>query len=43
MHIGIPYKCVDAAAIITAHLSVRRACVSTADMTLTADADVLRG
>jgi len=32
---GIPYKCVDAAAVVAAHLSVRRACVSTADMTLT--------
>ena len=31
---GIPYKRVDAAAVVAAHLSVRRACVSTADMTL---------
>ena len=30
---GIPYKRVDAAAVVAAHLSVRRACVSTADMT----------
>jgi len=40
---GIPYKRVDAAAVVAAHLSVRRACVSTADMTLAPDADVLRG
>ena len=35
---GIPYKGVDAAAVVAA----RRACVSTADMTLAPDADVLR-
>ena len=40
---GIPYKRVDAAAVVAAHLCVRRACVSTADMTLAPDADVLRG
>ena len=40
---GIPYKRVDAAAIVVAHVSLRRACVSTADMTLELDADVLRG
>jgi len=40
---GIPYKRVDAAAVVAVHLSVRRACVSTADMTLALDADVLRG
>jgi len=41
---GIPYKRVDAAAVVAAHLndlSVRR--VSTADMTLEPEADVLRG
>ena len=37
----IPYKRVDAAAVFAAHLSVRRACVSPADMTLVPDADVL--
>ena len=36
-------ECVSAAAVVAAHLSVRRACVSTADMTLAPDADVLRG
>jgi len=41
---GIPYKRVDAAAVVAAHLNVRRAYnVSTADMTLAPDADVLRG
>jgi len=40
---GIPYKRIDAAAVVAAHLSVRRACVSTADMTLAPNADVLRG
>ena len=40
---GIPYKRVDAAAVVAAHLSILRACVSTADMTLAPDADVLRG
>ena len=40
---GIPYKRVDAAAVVAAHLIVLRACVSTADMTLAPDADVLRG
>ena len=41
---GIPYKRVDAAAVVAAHLndlSVRR--VSTADKTLEPEADVLRG
>jgi len=40
---GIPYKRVGAAAVVAAHVSVRQACVSTADMTLALDADVLRG
>jgi len=40
---GILYKRVFAAAVIVAHLSVRRACVSTADMTLAPNADVLCG
>jgi len=40
---GIPYKRVDAAAVVAAHLSVRRACVSIANMTLVPDADVLHG
>jgi len=40
---GIPYKCAYAAAVVAAHLSVRRACVSTADTTLAPDADVLHG
>ena len=34
---------VDAAAVVAARLIVRRACVSTADMTLAPDADVLSG
>ena len=37
---GIPYKRVDAAAVVAAHLSVQRACGSTVDMTLAPDADV---
>jgi len=40
---GISYKRVYATSVVAAHLSIRRACVSTADMTLAPDADVLRG
>ena len=40
MHMG---HSVDAAAVVAAHPSVRRICVSTADMTRAPDADILRG